>query len=109
MMTEGRDWDAAVMSANIAVQCVWRSIEGLGLKVSSHKTEALFLHNVAWEGGGRGGCRIGCVESSDIAFHPLVLDAIYKIVRVGVYDFAFVSLHPRVARSSPPRIVCAQR
>ena len=100
MMTEGRDWDAAVMSANIAVQCVWRSIEGLGLKVSSHKTEALFLHNVAWEEGGRGGA-----ESvvSNLAISRFIPSYSTRYIRLSVSVYMILHLCLCIRESRDPR------
>ncbi|XP_011858815.1 PREDICTED: uncharacterized protein LOC105556341 [Vollenhovia emeryi] len=45
VLAEGETWEEAVATANVAVACIVRVIEGLGLRVAARKTEAVFLHN----------------------------------------------------------------
>ena len=40
-----RSWERAVEDANLAVTCDVGSITGLGLRVASGKTEAVFFHD----------------------------------------------------------------
>ncbi|XP_032676817.1 uncharacterized protein LOC116846720 [Odontomachus brunneus] len=44
VLSGGTDWGEATALANVAVECVVRSIRALGLRVAPNKTEALFLH-----------------------------------------------------------------